>query len=213
MAEITPGIYKGIADVERDLIAEAMRQAPPDIRQTIGQMRRKREEYGGHGPRMKELQRGLSRRVSELRGIAKRTTVTDVHTGRRRAKTRAEQRQDDRRLDEAIRQRDAAVDAVRAQRQRIDAELELLTAPFVGKTLKPGFVTLPQLVASFSGPDDVFEGERVRHEALAFWGPYLRSERPWTAKHLLRGPGAPIFAMPWTAPAGAFTDAAACGAP
>ena len=35
------------------------------------------------------------------------------------------------------------------------------------------------------------------------WRAYADGSEPWTAEHMLRGPGAPIFTDPWTLPSGA----------
>ncbi|MBK7759563.1 MAG: hypothetical protein IPI35_24830 [Deltaproteobacteria bacterium] len=36
------------------------------------------------------------------------------------------------------------------------------------------------------------------------WRAYADGSEPWTADHMLRGPGAPVFREPWTLPAGAI---------
>ena len=96
-----------------------------------------------------------------------------------------------------------------AERADIDKEIRVLRGQISATIKAEG--SIPELIAAAQARGPI-KGATIRRDVLALWGPYARGETPWTERDMLRGPGAPVFSMPWTMPAGALSGAA-CGPP
>jgi len=187
LRQVAPTFYANVADLERDLGAEAL-AAHPQAPARIERLQRQHDSVRAQIARINDDNKAARLRWTTTDGRARSAL-------KRRRKREYETLRDENK---------AKLPALRRKRDDLKERLGKAKG-VIGRNIDAEG-SIPQVVQRWMQKRGDDAEDLIDPKLKALWGPYLVGEKPWTTKNMLRGSGAPVFRQPWAVPAGAFGE-------